>query len=125
MKLKNKEISVGIWSEDYEKLAKWYEDVLGFTVKSRLNLPNDTVIDFDFGDTYFFIGKHDKVKGKNKDPHRIMIGFNVDSVAEAYNEIKDKDVTFVAKPFEAPAGGYWCMTIQDPEGNIIQFFGDK
>lgn len=125
MKLKDKKVSVGIWSSNYEKLAQWYETVLGFTVRSHLNLPNDTVIDFDFGDTYFFVGKHSKVKGKSKDPYRMMVGFNVDSVSKAYNEIKDKDVTFVAKPFESPEGGYYCMTIQDPEGNILQFFGGE
>lgn len=125
MKLKNKKISVGIWSGNYEKLAKWYEEVLGFKVRSRLNLPNDTVVDFDFGDTYFFVGKHSEVKGKSKDPFRMMVGFNVASVSKAFDEIKDKDVTFIAKPFESPEGGYFCMTIQDPEGNILQFFGGK
>lgn len=125
MRLKDKKISVCIWSEDYKKLAFWYEKVLGFAVRKNLDLPNDTGIDFDFGDTYFFIGKHSEVKGKSKDPYRMMVGFNVKSISKAYEEIKDKKVKFVAKPFESPEGGYWCMTIQDPEGNILQFFGEK
>lgn len=82
MKLKDKKISICIWSEDYKNLARWYESALGFKVRKNLDLPNDTGIDFDFEDTYFFIGKHDKVKGKNKDPYRMMIGFNVKSVSE-------------------------------------------
>jgi len=125
MKLKNRKISVGIWSGNYQKLADWYEKILGFKGRGRLNLPNDTVVDFDFGNTYFFVGKHDKVKGRSKDPFRMMVGFNVTSVSKAYSEIKDKNIAFIAKPFEAPEGGYWCMTIQDPEGNILQFFGGK
>lgn len=125
MKLKNKDISVCIWSDNYTKLAKWYEDVLGFKVSRRLTLPNDTGVDFDFLPTYFYVGKHDKVKGKSKDPYRMMVGFNVDSVNEAYKELKNKSITWIAKPFEAPPGGFWCMTIADPEGNILQFFGQE
>ena len=125
MKLSNKHISVCLWSENYEKLARWYEDTLGFKVNRRLTLPDDTGVDFDFLPTYFYVGKHDKVKGKSKDPYRIMVGLNVDSVTKAYEELKNKDVTFIAKPFAGPPGGFWCMTIADPEGNIIQFFGQK
>lgn len=125
MKLSDKHVSICLWSENYEKLAKWYEDVLGFKVNRRLTLPDDTGVDFDFLPSYFYVGKHDKVKGKSKDPYRIMTGFNVESVSEAYNELKNKPVTFIAKPFEGPPGGFWCMTIADPEGNLLQFFGQK
>ncbi|HLD24587.1 MAG TPA: VOC family protein [Patescibacteria group bacterium] len=125
MKLSDKHISVCLWSENYEKLAKWYEEVLGFKVNRRLNLPDDTGVDFDFLPTYFYVGKHDKVKGTSKDPYRMMVGFNVESISKAYDELKDKDITWIAKPFAGPPGGFWCMTIADPEGNILQFFGDK
>ena len=125
MKLINKDISVCLWSPDYEKLAAWYESVLGFKVQRRLTLPDDTGVDFDFAPTYFYVGKHDRVKGKNKDPYRIMIGFNVKSVTAVYKELKAKKVTIIAKPFAGPPGGFWCMTIADPEGNLIQFFGQQ
>ena len=125
MKLKNHDISVIIWSEHYEKLVDWYKNVLGFTIREELTLPNDTCTGFDFGQTYFSVGRHDKVQGQAKDPYRIMVGFNVDSVNEAYKELEGKPITWIAKPFESPQGGYWCMTIADPEGNILQFFGGK
>ncbi len=126
MKLKDKHLSVGIWSENYEALANWYENVLGFSPKEKMELPNDTYISFDFGSNdFFFIGKHNKIKGKSKDPYRIMIGFHVKSVTSIYMELKNKKVTFVALPFQSPTGDFWCMTIQDPEGNMLQFMGDK
>lgn len=125
MKLRAKTLSVIIWSDNHEELAKWYEDVLGFTVRDITTHPNDSCIGFDFGDTYFSIGRHDKVHGKNRDPYRIMVGFPVASIAAAYEEIKDKPVTWLAKPFLSPTGTVWCMTIADPEGNILQFFGQK
>jgi len=125
MKLKDLTISICLWSDDYENLAKWYEDVLGFPVAQRLTLPDDTGVDFAFQPAYFYVGKHDKVQGKSKDPYRVMINFNVESVQEVYKELKDKKVTIIAKPFEGPPGGFWCMTVADPEGNILQFLGDK
>ncbi len=125
MKLDKTSLVSIIWSEHYDTLAKWYEEVLGFPVKERLNFPDDTGVDFDFSPNFFYVGRHDKVKGKNKDPYRSMIGFTVPSVSEAYNELKKKKITWIAKPFPAPTGTTWCMTIADPDGNIIQFFGKK
>jgi predicted enzyme related to lactoylglutathione lyase len=127
MKLqKNKGISVGIWSDDYRKLAQWYIDTLGFEVKDQAELSDDSYIAFSFGgDAWFWIGKHDKVSGNNKDPYRIMVEFYVKSVMDTYNELQDK-VEIIAEPFPEPTnGGNWCMTIADPEGNILQFYGKK
>ncbi|MBI3620088.1 VOC family protein [Candidatus Roizmanbacteria bacterium] len=125
MQLADKFLSIGIWSEDHRRLAKWYENVLNFKVKTVIDLPNEQCIDFDFGNCFFFIGHHSKVHGKSKDPYRTMIGFNVASVTKTYQELNEKKVTIIAKPFEAPPGGFWCMTIADPEGNILQFVGQK
>lgn len=123
--LKDTNLSVCIWSDNYKKLAAWYKDVLGVKIREELTLPNDTGTDFDFGKNYLYIGRHDKIHGESKDPYRIMIGFNVQSIFKKYEELKKKKVRFIAKPFEGPPGGFWCMTIRDPEGNILQFFGDK
>ena len=128
MKLKNKSISVGIWSEDYKKLATWYQDVLGFTFKQKAELPNDSYISFDFGDNWFWIGRHDKVFGKNKDPYRIMVEWQVESITETFEELKRKNVKIIAEPFQDPdpnGDGNWVLTIADPEGNVLQFFGKK
>lgn len=123
--LKDKHISVAIWSDNYEKLAKWYKDILGVPVREKLTLPNDTGWDFDFGKNFLYIGRHNKVHGNSKDPYRVMIGFQVKSISKTYEVLKKKNVRFIAKPFEGPPGGFWCMTIADPEGNILQFFGNK
>lgn len=126
MKLRNKGLSIGIWSENYKKLAKWYEEVLNFKVSMSMELPNDSFVAFDFGENWFWIGKHSKVRGKSKDPYRIMIGFHVDSVTEVYNELKKKGVEFIAKPFQEPDGSDgWAATFKDSEGNILQLFGRK
>lgn len=125
MQLRSKNFSVIIFSPHHEKLAGWYETVLGFKITERVDMPHEHFISFDFGKLYFSIGHHGKVKGKSKDPYRIMIGFDVFSVSNTYRELKKKGVVFLAKPFMAPPGGYWCATARDPEGNVLQFFGNK
>jgi len=92
MKLSNNSLGVIIWSGNYKKLAKWYQKVIGFKVKSTQDIP---------GDTY------------------------VASVTDVFNELKPKGVKFIAEPIESPEGGYWVTTLQDPEGNLFQFFGGK
>ena len=125
MKLNPPYLSVGLWSEQPEQLAAWYEKTLGLKIRSHVNIPGEDCYDMDVGVNFFSIGKHDKVTGKSKDPYRMMIGLQIQSVSELYNELKDKKITWIAKPFLAPTGTVWCMTIADPEGNIVQFFGQK
>lgn len=117
--------SICLWSENPDKLANFYEKVIGLAVDSRLNFDNDRGVQFKIGETYFFVGYHDKVKGKAKDPYRIMIGFTVDSVKDAYEKLSKAGVEFIAKPFLSADKTFYATTFTDPEGNIIQFFSDK
>jgi catechol 2,3-dioxygenase-like lactoylglutathione lyase family enzyme len=71
MKL-NKISAILIWSEDYEALVDWYKDKLGLETIEEINHPEDTGMGLSIGESYFWIGKHSEVQGKNKDPHRIM-----------------------------------------------------
>src|SRR5256885_1065603 len=94
--------AVLIWSEDYRALADWYREKLGLTVSSELNHPDDTGVAFQVGNVLLWIGKHSQVKGLNKDIHRHMFNFDVDSVSETYTTLVSKGVSFYAKPFKAP-----------------------
>jgi len=103
----------------------FYEKVIGLPIDSRLNLPNDRGVEFKVGNFYFFVGYHDKIKGKAKDPFRIMVGFTVDSVKSVYNKLSKRKVKFLLKPSLSPDKTFYVATAFDPEGNIIQFFSDK
>jgi predicted enzyme related to lactoylglutathione lyase len=116
--------SVCIWSEDSDKLAKWYEEKLDLKVDSRIDLPNDKGVSFIINGVLLFIGYHDQVHRQSKDPYRIMPGFVVDSVDKVYEELIAKGVTFIRKPSWSPDNTYKAATIVDSEGNIIQFFSD-
>jgi len=49
----------------------------------------------------------------------------VDSVDQAYNELKAKGVEFIAEPFKAFTFDSWFATFKDLDGNIVQFIGNK
>ncbi len=126
MKLKNTFFTICIWSGDYQRLAKWYEDIFEFEVSDTLDLSDDTGIGFSLNkENYIWIGKHDQITGQSKDPFRIMVGFQVESVKQAAAELNDKGVEFVADPFLAPPGGFWCATFKDIDGNLLQIEGDE
>lgn len=104
------------------KLAGWYRDVLKLEISDQLSLPDDTGIGFSFPNgTNFWIGQHDQVHGKNKDPYRNILCFNVKSANEVYEELSAKNVEFIRKPSLAPTGDLYVATAVDPEGNLIQF----
>lgn len=124
MKL-NKISAILIWSEDYKTLVDWYKDKLDLKTIEEINHPNDTGVGLSIGESYFWIGKHSEVHGKNKDPHRIMFNISVDSVQEAYEDLKEKGVEFIAKPFKAPTFDSYFATFKDLDGNIVQFIGGK
>lgn len=117
--------AVLIWSEDYKALADWYKEKFGFAEIEELTHPEDTGIGLEVGDIYFWIGKHSQVKGKNKDPYRIMINFSVKSVADGYDFLTAKGVECIAKPFKAPTFDSYFATFKDLDGNIIQIVGGK
>src|SRR5579859_5663439 len=91
-----------IWSENYRALSDWYREKLELEVLEELNHPDDTGVGFQVGDVYLWIGKHSQVKGTNKDIHRHMFNFVVDSVSEIYEKLEAKGVKFYTKPFKAP-----------------------
>ncbi len=114
-----------IWSEDYRKLADWYREKLELHVIEELNNPDDTGIGFQVGNVYLWIGQHSQVKGKNKDIHRHMFNFDVDSVSETYKKLVSRDVKFFAKPFKAPTMDKYFATFYDLDNNLVQLIGGK
>lgn len=114
-----------IWSEEYKKLAQWYKETLGLIIVEEINIPNDKAIAFEIDPTnemYLWIGYHNKVNGKNKDPYRLMVSFYVKDVSSVYKKLVEKDVKIVAKPHISSAGELNVLTIMDPEDNLIQLF---
>lgn len=114
-----------IWSENYKRLADWYQKTFDLKIAETINHPNDTGILFEFpdGGPWIWVGKHSEIHGNNKDAKRIMFNINVDSVNDAYTYLVQKGITVLAKPFKAPTFDKYFATFFDPDGNVIQIVG--
>ena len=104
-----------IWTDDVERLAAFYRDVLEITPHSIQ--PN--FVAFAWGNIRLNIGQHDRVLGESKDPFRVMINLEVNDIHETYERLKDRHVPFIRPPNQQHWGG-WIATFKDPDGNILQ-----
>ena len=121
-----------IYSENPDKLVKFYEEVLGFERISQLSLPDDYGYMLKVsGELWVWIGKHSEVKGKAKESFRHLFNlYPEEGVEYWYKKIRgNSGVTIIAKPFLAPFSTkdnqVWFSTFLDPEGNCWQFVGNK
>lgn len=116
-----------IWSENPDKLVKFYNEVLGLEIVKKYELNNDYGYAVKVTDSLLvWIGKHSEIKGKAKEPFRHIFNLYVNDVFEWYEKLKDrKDIKVVAKPFKTPPSDpsepRYVFTFLDPEGNCLQF----
>lgn len=116
-----------IWSGNFRRLANWYQRTFNFKVIEEINHPKDTGVLWELpeGGCWLWVGQHSEVKGKSKDPLRIMFNINVDSVEKTYEYLVSKKVKVVAKPFKAPTFDKYFATFSDLDGNTFQIIGPK
>src|SRR3989338_3756309 len=77
-------------SEDPKKLAEFYRDVVGLEIKEEYE-GEDGVMGYEMGiasGSGLFINAHDKVKGKSKEPERIILNLEVDDIEKEFDRLK-------------------------------------
>lgn len=116
--------SVNLFSENASKLVKFYKEVLGLKTTGEFEMGEGddiaNVFMFDFKDgSSLSIIDHSEVKGKNPNPQRMMINFEVEDIDTTLEELKKADVTLIADKYHVEGYG-WIATIQDPDGNYLQ-----
>jgi len=121
-----------IYSENPDKLVKFYTDILGLKLLNKLTYENDYGYMLNVVDEYnIWIGKHSEVKGKAKENFRHLFNlYPEEGVEYWYLKLKKQGIIkIIAKPFEAPFSTpekpVWFCTFLDPEGNCWQFVGKK
>ena len=128
-KIKNYRIL--IWSENPDKLVKFYNEILDLEIVKKYDLPNDYGYALKVNDNLLiWIGQHSKIKGRAKEPFRHIFNLYVDDVFDWYEKLKSrKDVEIVAKPFKTPPSTKedpkYAFTFLDPEGNCLQFMNPQ
>jgi len=123
------EYRILIFSENPDKLMKFYRDTLGMKLEKKLDIPNDYGYMFMVTDKLrLWIARHSQVKGKNKDYFHHIFNLYVDSVNQWYNKVKkNPEVKIICKPEKTPFYSkdrpFYVSTFLDPEDNCWQFMG--
>ena len=117
--------STTIFTEDADRLAAFYRDVVGLPVD-----PN-TGTDPASGATFYVmgpadgpklcVGKHSEVHGRNNDPARHISGLNTTDIEAEFQRLRAAGVEFIEEP-TAAGDGLRIATFKDPDGNYIQLF---
>lgn len=108
--------SVMISSEDPKPLVEFYKKILG-----EPKMEDSGYTGWLIGSGFLSIGAHDKVKGKAKEPERVILFFETKEVKEEFEKMKDKGAKVIAEPYKPdPNGEFWLATLADPDGNFFQ-----
>lgn len=107
--------SLLIFSENPKKLAEFYAEVFDMEIEWN----DGEWFGFTIGTGSIGIGPHSEVKGKNKNPERIMFNLYTDDVEGEFVRIKALGVKVIAEPYQ-PMQGMWIATFADIDGNYFQ-----
>jgi len=109
--------SVLIFSEDPEKLSDFYKKVLN----EDLGWDEGGYKGFKVGAGFLTIGPHEKVKGKNLTPERILINLETNDVKREFDRLKDIGVKVIAEPYNPGEDSEMTIaTLEDIDGNYFQ-----
>ncbi len=112
--------NVMLGSEDSRRLAEFYSKVLGAPNPDWSDEANGW-FGFQAGDGSLAIGPHSEVKGKSREPARILLNFSTADVRGEFERIKALGADVVAEPYEpGGADGMLLCTFADPDGNYFQ-----
>lgn len=106
-----------IFSETPDALAEFYGKV--FELKPKWDM--EGYKSYQVGGGFVTIGPHDKVRGKNINPERIMLNFETTEVLKDFERIKKLGAVVIAEPYhpnESPDD--LIATFADSDGNIFQ-----
>ena len=106
---------VNITSENPEKMAAFYRDVLELAPNEQVgegafNLSDSTVLHID---------GHSETHGRTQEPQRVLFDFFVEDVEAEQQQLKAKGVEFVRELGLEWWGGI-ISTFTDPDGNYLQ-----
>ncbi len=106
--------SVMIGSANAKALAEFYAKILG----KAADWEEGGWYGWQIGDSYLMIGEHSEVKGKAKEPQRVIFNFEAKQVKREYDRILGLGAKVVKELYEME--GMKIGTFADPDGNYFQ-----
>ncbi|MEK7182645.1 MAG: VOC family protein [Patescibacteria group bacterium] len=116
--------SVTLFSENATRLAQFYREKVGLEVELVGEMGegggNDKVYEVKLGGgSGLYIVDHSEVKGKNKEPQRIIINLEVREIEPEFERLKKEGVKVVQEVYHLQEYGL-IATFEDSDGNYFQ-----
>lgn len=109
--------SLLLFSEAPKKLIDFYRRVLAREPKWQ----EGEYSGFEVEAGALVIGPHSAVRGRNKNPERIMFNFETDDVKGEFERMKGLGVKVIAEPYHMEGDqDHLIATLADPDGNYFQ-----
>jgi len=105
--------SVMIGSANPKALADFYTKVLG-----KPDWAEGNFYGWKTGESWLHVGEHSEVKGKAKEPQRILLNFEARYYKKEFERIKGLGATVIKELYDMD--GAWVGTFADPDGNYFQ-----
>lgn len=109
-------------SENAKALAEFYEKKVGLKLGEEMEIgeKGEKGYDFELQGAGLYILDHADVKGKSKEPPRVMFNLEVDDIEKEAKRLKDEGVKVVADIYHVEGYGL-IATFEDVDGNYFQF----
>ena len=108
--------SIMIGTEDVPKLAAFYTKLFG-----EPSWADGGYTGWQIGVGGLMIGPHDKVKGTNAEPGRLMWNIESNDVQADFERLKSAGATVVQEPYKPGEETEMSIaTLADPDGNYFQ-----
>ncbi|HEY3489517.1 MAG TPA: VOC family protein [Candidatus Deferrimicrobiaceae bacterium] len=109
--------SVMIFSENPAALSEFYKKIFA----KNPDMEEGGFYGYQVGAAFMGVGPHDRVKGSNPAPERILLNFQTAEVKAEFERIKGMGARVVAEPYQMGEGkDFWIATFADPDGNYFQ-----
>ncbi|MED1954225.1 VOC family protein [Brevibacillus centrosporus] len=114
----------------YQECFSFYKNVLGF--KCDWGAENSSYADFEAGNTTLALFDRTEMShaiGTENLPiesppslDKVSLIFNVESVDEMYNSLRDKGIEFITEPTDKKGWGIRVAHFRDPDGTLIEIY---
>lgn len=95
-------------------LAEFYQKVLG----KPADMAEGNWYGWQVGSCFLTIGEHSEVKGKAKEPQRVIFNLETKEIKEEYTRITSVGAKVIKELYKME--GAWIATFADPDGNYFQ-----
>ncbi|OGK23167.1 hypothetical protein A2954_00570 [Candidatus Roizmanbacteria bacterium RIFCSPLOWO2_01_FULL_37_12] len=113
--------SILLFSENAHELADFYEEKVGLKLTNEFMMEGkDEGYEFKMkSGSSLNVLDHSEVKGKNKNPQRMIINFEVDDIEKEVKRIKKNKVKLIQDIYHIEGYGH-IATFSDIDGNYFQ-----